>query len=78
MPTDLEQLQAIKTNLLARIVEVTSKPKPSYKSATGQQVDWNGYLRELRQQLKDISAALVAEDPYYAETQLVTPDDPLA
>lgn len=76
--TDLEQLVAIKSQLLTRIREVTASPKPSYKSATGQQVDWNGYLKELRAQLADINKNLVAEDPMYAETQLVTPDDPLA
>lgn len=76
--SDLTQLQAIKSQLIARIAEVTASPKPSYKSATGQQVDWNGYLRELRAQLRDINQMLVAEDPMYAETQLVTPDDPLA
>lgn len=76
--SDLTQLQAIKTQILTRIAEVTASPKPSYKTATGQQVDWSGYLRELRNQLKDINASLVAEDPSYAETQLMIPDDPLA
>lgn len=76
--TDLEQLASIKSQILTRIREVTASPKPSYKTATGQQVDWNGYLKELRQQLADINKQLVAEDPMYAETQLVTPDDPLA
>lgn len=75
--SDLTDLQAIKSNLIARLKDVTASPKPSYKSATGQQVDWNGYLRELRQQLAEINSLIVAEDPTYSETQLVTPDDPL-
>lgn len=75
--SDATELAAIKSQLIARLKEVTASPKASYKSATGQQVDWNGYLRELRQQLKDINALLVAEDPMYAETQLVTPDSPI-
>lgn len=75
--SDLTELQAIKSSLLARLREATASPKVSYKSATGQQVDWNGYLRELREQLKAINALLVAEDPTYVETQLITPDDPV-
>ena len=75
--SDATELVAIKSQLIARLKEATASPKANYKSATGQQVDWNGYLRELRQQLKDINALLVAEDPMYAETQLVTPDDPI-
>lgn len=76
--TDLEQLRTIKSQILARMVEVTAEKKPSYKTATGQQVDWNGYLRELQRQLAEINKLLVAEDPMYAETQLVLPDDPIA
>lgn len=75
--SDATELVAIKSQLIARLKEATASPKASYKSATGQQVDWNGYLRELRQQLASINALLVAEDPMYAETQLVTPDDPI-
>jgi len=75
--SDATELVAIKSQIIARIKEVTASPKASYKTATGQQVDWNGYLRELRQQLQDINALLVAEDPMYAETELVTPDSPI-
>lgn len=75
--SDATELAAIKSQIIARIKEVTASPKASYKTATGQQVDWNGYLRELRQQLKDINALLVAEDPTYVETELVTPDSPI-
>ena len=76
--SDLSTLQSIKSNILERMAEMTASPKPSYKTATGQSVDWNGYMRELRAQLRDVNALLVAEDPMYAETQLVIPDDPLA
>lgn len=78
MATDLEQLQTIKSQILQRIVEITASPKPSYKTATGQSVDWNGYLKSLREQLQEINKILVAEDPMYVETQLFTPDEPLA
>ena len=75
--TDLETLQAIKSSILARMQDLLASPKPTYKTATGQMVDWNGYLRELREQLKAINAQLVSEDPMYEETQLVIPDAPL-
>lgn len=78
MATDLETLQTIKSSILARIRDLVASPKPSYKTATGQSVDWNGYMKELRAQLADINKTLVAEDPMYAETQLVLPDEPLA
>jgi len=75
--SDATELAAIKSQIIARIKEVTASPKASYKTATGQQVDWNGYLRELRQQLVEINALLVAEDPMYVETEFVTPDSPI-
>ena len=76
--SDLTSLQTIKTQLLARIAEITAAPKPSYKTATGQSVDWAGYMRELTKQLKEVNALLIAEDPTYVETQGVTPDEPFA
>ncbi|MFZ5828750.1 MAG: hypothetical protein ACOY3P_01615 [Planctomycetota bacterium] len=48
MPTDLEQIAAIKAQTLARIVELTQQPKPSYQ-VDGQQVDWASYLARLEQ-----------------------------
>ncbi len=48
MPTDLEQLQAIKSQTLAIIAELTAAPKPTY-AIDGQQVAWAEYLAHLRQ-----------------------------
>jgi len=75
--SDLTELQALKSDIIARMREVMKEKKPSYKTATGQSVDWKGYMTELRQQLADVNVNIVSEDPYAEETQVVTPDDPL-
>lgn len=46
MSADLEQIALIRSQTLARIVEITATPKPSY-SIDGQQIDWSEYLRQL-------------------------------
>lgn len=75
--SDLTELQGLKSDIIARMREVVAEKKPSYKTATGQSVDWNGYLRELRQQLDAVNVQIVSEDPYAEQTQLFTPDDPV-
>jgi hypothetical protein len=47
MPTDLEQIATIKSQTLARLVEITAQPKPSY-DIDGQKVDWATYLKQLQ------------------------------
>ena len=44
--TDLEQVQTIKSQSLARIAEISAQAKPTYK-IDGQNVLWTQYLKQL-------------------------------
>ena len=46
--TDLQQIQAIKSQTLALIAEITAQPKPTYK-IDGQNVLWTQYLARLHE-----------------------------
>lgn len=58
--TDLEQLQTIKTNTLAILVDLTANPKPSY-SINGQSVSWESYYAQLLAQLERINSLIRVE-----------------
>ena len=60
MPTDAAQLAIIKSQILARLVEITAEKKPSY-NVDGQDVEWNEYFDSLTAKLKDINAQINAE-----------------
>ena len=51
MASDAENLATIRSNILARLAEVTATKKPTY-GEDGQNVDWNEYQRLL----SDLSA----------------------
>lgn len=61
MSTD--SLNAIKDNLLARIQEVTAKPKPNY-SIDGQTVNWQSYLDSLWAQLEKVNQQINSAEPF--------------
>lgn len=69
MPTDLATLQAIKTNLLAILSDLSSNPKPSY-SIDGQSVSWSEYFSMVSDQLDKINALINAENPYCIVSQV--------
>ncbi len=62
MPTDLEQLQTIRTQTLARIAELTANPKPTYY-VDGQTVAWNEYLARLQATVDWCERKLAGEEP---------------
>lgn len=54
MATDAENLVLLteaRDNIITRIVEVTSNPKPNYE-IDGQKVKWADYLKTLQESLK--------------------------
>lgn len=61
--TQAESLQTIRANILARIEDVTSKPRPNY-NIDGQQVSWQGYFDSLMASLDKIDAQINAAEPY--------------
>jgi len=71
MPTDLEQLQTIRSQALAAIAEITANPKPSY-TVDGQSVSWNSYLRRLRQTVDWCEQKLAGQQPVEIRSQATT------
>ncbi|MEN6498346.1 MAG: hypothetical protein ABFD16_28935 [Thermoguttaceae bacterium] len=71
MPSDLEQLQTIKSQTLALIAELTANPKPSYR-LDGQTVSWNTYLARLQETVDWCQRKLAGQDPFEIQSQGIT------
>ena len=71
MPTDLQQIQTVKTQALAVIADLTANPKPSYE-IDGQRVSWNDYLANLRQTIDWCDTKLAAYEPFEITTVATT------
>lgn len=71
MPSDLEQIQTIKTQTLAIIAELTANPKPSYY-IDGQTVSWNDYLRSLQATVDWCERKLAGQEPFEIHSQGIT------
>ena len=59
----LESLERIKTNLLARIEEVTAAPKPNY-NIDGQSMSWQSYLDSLFAKLEKVNEQINSSEPF--------------
>jgi hypothetical protein len=68
MPTDVEQIVAIKSQTLARIVEITAQPKPTYQ-IDGQLVAWGDYLSQLHRTVDWCNEQLAGESPVEVRSQ---------
>jgi len=71
MPSDLEQIRAIKSQTLSRIAELTAQPKPTY-DIDGQRVSWNEYLARLRATVDWCDRQLAGQEPIEIHSQGVT------
>lgn len=60
--SDLTQIALIKTQTLARLVEITAEQKPTY-NIDGQQVSWNAYADSLRKTIAWADEQLANNDP---------------
>lgn len=67
MPTDIEYIRTIRTQTLAKLVEITLNPKPNY-SIEGQSVSHASLLEILQKGLKDLNELLTQFDPYIVES----------
>ena len=72
MPSDLEQLQTIKTRTLAQLSELRAAPKPTY-SIDGQQVSWQSYIESLQRTVDWCDEKLAGEEPFEIRSQGYTP-----
>jgi hypothetical protein len=68
MPTDIEQITTIKGQTLARIVEITAQPKPTYQ-IDGQLVSWGDYLAQLQRTVDWCNEKLAGEAPFEFQSQ---------
>ena len=71
MPSDLEQLETIRRQTLAILVEATARPKPSY-SLDGQKVSWAEYLARLQATLDWCGRKLAEGEPFEIHSQGLT------
>jgi hypothetical protein len=71
MPSDLQQLQTIRAQTLARIADVTAQPKPTY-DLEGQSVAWNEYVVQLLATVDWCERKLAGEDPFEIQSQGIT------
>ena len=68
MPTDLQQITAIRAQTLALIAELTANPKPSYKIAD-QSVAWGDYLKQLQETVGWCDQQIATLDPVEVRSQ---------
>ena len=69
MPTDLENLRSIKSQLIAALADLTANPKPTY-SVNGQSFSWSEHRAGLMQQLTEVNGLIQAESPYELKSQM--------
>lgn len=62
-PSDLDQLRTIRTNLLARLAEMTTSPKPNY-SLDGESYAWADLFERYMRQLEAVNALLAGQEPF--------------
>jgi len=62
-------LETIRDQIAARLVEITAEPKPSY-NVNGQQVAWNEYFTALTEQLAKINELIAQGDGAPWEEQI--------
>jgi hypothetical protein len=71
MPSDAQQIAAIKSQTLAVLAELTANPKPTYY-IDGQTVAWNEYLVRLRATIDWCDLKLAGEEPFEIHSQGIT------
>lgn len=62
MATDLENMQTIRSNILAALADLTANPKPDYM-VDGQRVLWSSMRESLNRDLESIEKRIATESP---------------
>lgn len=68
MPTNLENLQTIRSQILAELASITAERKPTY-SVDGQTFSWNDYRSRLLTDLREVDELIAAEEPLEMHTR---------
>lgn len=69
--TDREQIETIRSQTLAQIVELRANPKPTYM-VDGQTVSWSDYVRSLQETVDWCDAKLIGLEPFEVQSQATT------
>jgi hypothetical protein len=69
--TDVEQIQSIRSQTLAQLIELRANPKPSYW-IDGQRVHWQEYADSLQRAVDWCDQKLVDYQPFEVRSQAVT------
>jgi len=68
MPTDRQQIETIRTQTLAQLVELRANPKPTY-TIDGQTVAWESYVKSLEATVDWCDTKLIGLDPFEVRSQ---------
>ncbi len=68
MPSNLENLITIRSQILTELAAITAERKPTY-SIDGQTFSWNDYRSRLLSDLRDVDALIAAEQPLEERSQ---------
>jgi hypothetical protein len=66
--SDADTIATIKSQILARIAEITAQPKPTYQ-IDGQMIAWGDYLSQLERAVDWCNEKLAGEAPFEVQSQ---------
>ena len=69
--SDREQIETIRQQTLAQLVELRARPKPTY-SIDGQLVSWTNYIRSLQDTVDWCDAKLLGLEPFEIQSRATT------
>jgi hypothetical protein len=69
--TDRQQIETIRSQTLAQLVELRANPKPTY-SIDGQTISWTDYVRSLQETVDWCDAKLLGLEPFEIASQATT------
>jgi hypothetical protein len=69
--SDREQIESIRSQTLAQLVDLRANPKPTY-SIDGQTVSWTDYIRSLEETVDWCDAKLLGLAPFELQSQATT------
>ena len=69
--TDIQQIQTIRQQTLAQLVDLRANPKPTY-SIDGQTVSWTAYVNSLQSTIDWCDAKLIGLEPFEVQSRATT------
>jgi hypothetical protein len=69
--SDLQQIQLIRQQTLAQLIDLREQPKPTY-SIDGQMVSWTDYAASLQRTIDWCDAKIIGVEPFEVQSRAVT------